>query len=85
MAARETKQAWSERRVNKMFDSVGKPKTHNSKAMATRVPGKMGPSQRNGATDPKTRHDDKAARGKKMRAHFRSILSGKAGNMQGKK
>ena len=85
MAARETKQAWSERRVNKMFDSVGKPKTHNSKAMATKVPGKMGPSQRNGVSDPKTRNDDKATRGQKMRNHFKNILSGKAGRMQGNK
>ena len=87
MAERESRSEWSERRVNKMFDIAAKPKNKSptKKSMADKVPGKMGPSTRNGVEDPKTRKDDKATRGRKMREHFKNILSGKSGRMQGKK
>lgn len=88
MATRESKSQFAERKVNRMFDNAAKPKINVAKTrpqQAVKVPGKMGPSQRNNSTDPKTRKDDKATRGQKMRAHFKQILSGKAGRMQGNK
>ena len=61
-----------------------------TKSMGKKVAGKMGPSARNselsnGRAKVMTRKDDRAMRGRKMVDHFKKILSGRTGRMQGNK
>ncbi len=93
MAIKGTRQEAALRKIDRMFDGAIKHRKASknfaekasANSQAVKVPGKMGPSQRNGASNLNTRKDDKATRGAKMKVHFKKIFSGRSGGMQGKK
>jgi hypothetical protein len=88
MATREAKSDWAERKAGRMLmDSSAHQKKTAGRGkrppMATK-----NPEDRRAATGSRNRKlpsTTQAERGQNLRTHFKNILSGKAGRMQGKK